>query len=302
VTQPRLHEDQVDVDEWLARRLLAEQLPAYADLSLRRVPSGGTDNVVFRLGPDLAVRMPMHPGGADGLRKELRWLPVIAPHLSLDVPEIVATGEPSDGYPFPWAVVRWLPGEDGVTGRIDSLHEAALALGRFVRELQAVANAPRPGSEGFVRGGPLVERDPAFRAALARCDGLLDVDRVRAIWEDALAAPDWDNPPVWLHADLLPSNLLLRNGRVAGVLDFGAMATGDPAYDVTPAWHVLDRESRSVFRNIVEADDATWRRARGLVISGAVIAFPYYRHTNPSMIAIARRGIEEVLADPCSET
>jgi aminoglycoside phosphotransferase (APT) family kinase protein len=113
-------------------------------------------------------------------------------------------------------------------------------------------------------------------AALAQCEGRLDVDRMRAIWEDALAVPDWDGPPVWLHADLLPGNLLLRNGRVAGVLDFGAMATGDPAYDVTPAWHVLDRENRSLFRDRVQADEATWRR---------------------SMIATARRGITEVLAD-----
>lgn len=297
MAQPRLHEDQVDIDEALARRLLAEQIPEYADLPLRHVPSGGTDNVVFRLGDELAVRMPMRPGAADGLRKEIRWLPVIAPHVSLEVPEIVAAGRSSDGFPFPWAVVRWLPGEDALAGRVQSLRDAALALGQFVRELRSIADVPQPGSEGFVRGGPLVGRDSTFRAALAQCEGLFDVDRVREIWDDALAAPDWDGPPVWLHADLLPSNLLLRNGRVAGVLDFGAMATGDPAYDVTPAWHVLDRESRTVFRDIVQADDATWRRARGLVISGAVGAFPYYRHTNPSMIAIARRGIDEVFAD-----
>ncbi|HEX2774942.1 MAG TPA: aminoglycoside phosphotransferase family protein [Micromonosporaceae bacterium] len=296
--QPRLHADQVDVDEPLARRLLAAQMPTYATLPLRHVRSGGTDNVVFRLGDELAVRMPMHPGGADGLRKELQWLPVIAPHVSLDVPEVVAAGEPGDGYPFPWAVVRWLPGDDALRGRIHSLRDAALALGQFVRELQGIAaDVPPPGSARFVRGGPLVGRDAVFRAALAQCDGLLDVERVREIWNDALAAPDWSGPPVWLHADLLPGNLLVRNGKVAGVLDFGAMATGDPAYDVTPAWHVLDRENRWLFRERAQADDATWRRARGLVVSGGVIALPYYLHTNPSMIATARRGITEVLAD-----
>lgn len=297
VVQPRLHADQVDIDESLVRRLLAEQLPAYAALPLRRVRSGGTDNVVFRLGDELAVRMPMHPGGVDGLRKELRWLPVIAPHVSLDVPEFMAEGRPTDGYPFPWAVVRWLRGEDALAGRIGSLRDAALALGQFVRELRSIAYVPPPRSAGFVRGGPLAERDDAFRAALAQCEGLLDVERIRAIWEDALAAPHWDGPPVWLHADLIPGNILLRNGRVAGVLDFGVMATGDPAYDVTPAWHVLDRKHRSLFRDRVQADEATWRRARGLVVSGGVIAFPYYLRSNPSMIATARRGIAEVLAD-----
>ena len=116
-------------------------------------------------------------------------------------------------------------------------------------------------------------------------------------WDDALAAPAWKGPPVWLHADLIPGNLLVRDGRLAGVLDFGAMATGDPAYDVTPAWHLLDRISRPAFLEIVGADDAMRRRARGLVVSGGVIALPYYLHTNPSMVATARRGIEEVLAD-----
>jgi aminoglycoside phosphotransferase (APT) family kinase protein len=240
----------------------------------------------------------MRPGAVGGLLKEIRWLPVVAPHLSLDIPEVVAAGQPGDGYPFPWAVVRWLPGEDALSGRIHSLRDAALALGQFVRELQSIgADVPPPGSAGFGRGGPLVKRDPTFRAALAQCEELLDVERMRAIWEDALAAPAWDGPPVWLHADLLPGNLLLRNGRVAGVLDFGAMATGDPAYDVTAAWHVLDRENRALFRDRIQADEATWRRARGLVVSGGVIAFPYYLHSNPSMIATARRGITEVLAD-----
>jgi aminoglycoside phosphotransferase (APT) family kinase protein len=297
VAPPRLHDDQVDIDESLARRLLAEQLPAYADLPLRQVPSGGTDNVVFRLGDELAVRMPMRPDAVDSLRKELRWLPVIAPHVSLEVPEIVAAGQPADGYPFPWAVVRWLPGQDALAGRIRSLRDTALTLAQFVGELQSITAVPPRESEGFVRGGPLAERDTAFRSALAQCDGLLDIRLMQTIWEDALAAPNWDGTPVWLHADLLPGNLLVRDGRVVGVLDFGVMATGDPAYDVTPAWHVLDRESRALFRDRLHLDDATWRRARGLVVSGGVIALPYYLHTNPPMVAVARRGIAEVLAD-----
>ncbi len=300
MSSTRMHDNEVDIDVTLARRLLAEQLPAYLALPLRRVASGGTDNAVFRLGDNLALRMPLQPGAVGGLLKEVRWLPVVAPHLSLDVPEVVTTGGPGAGYPFPWTVVRWLAGDDALTGHLDSMHETAQALGHFVAELQGIdiTDAPWPGSEGFVRGLPLVGRDAAFRANLAQCEGLLDVERVAQVWDDALAAPDWRGPPVWLHADLLPGNLLVRGGRLAGVLDFGAMATGDPAYDVTPAWHVLDRASRPVFREIVGADDATWRRARGLVVSGGVIALPYYLHSNPSMVATARRGIEAVLADP----
>lgn len=296
----RLHEDEVDIDASLAHRLLAGQLPRYSAMPLRRVASGGTEHAVFRLGDELAVRMPLHAGAVGGLLKEVRWLPVLAPHLTLAVPQVVSTGEPSGDFPFPWSVVGWLPGEDALTGRLDSLEEAALALGRFVMELRSidVTHAPPPGAEGFVRGLPLVGRNVTFRAALARCGGLLDVERVGQIWDEALAAPVWNGPPVWLHADLIPANLLVRDGRLVGVLDFGAMATGDPAYDVTPAWHLLEWRARSAFREMVGADDATWRRARGLVVSGAVIALPYYLHSNPTMVATARRGIREVLAEP----
>ncbi|MPZ94135.1 MAG: phosphotransferase [Propionibacteriales bacterium] len=295
----RLHDDEVDIDASLARRLLTEQMPEYSTLPLRRVASGGTENAVFRLGDDLALRMPLRPDAVESLLKEVRWLSVVAAHLSLEVPEVVSTGEPGAGYPFPWAVVRWLAGEDALTSRFDSIRDAARTLGQFVAELQGIdmTDAPWPGAEGFHRGLPLVERDSGFRTALAQCDGLVDVERVEAVWDDALAAADWEGPPVWLHADLIPGNVLLRDGRLVGVLDFGTMATGDPAYDVTPAWHLLDRDSRSAFREIVGADEATWRRARGLVVSGGVIALPYYLHSNPSMVETARRGIGEVLAD-----
>ncbi|HVQ91321.1 MAG TPA: aminoglycoside phosphotransferase family protein [Mycobacteriales bacterium] len=296
----RLHADEVDIDVALAARLIAEQLPGYARLPLRRIASGGTDNAVFRLGAELAVRMPLRPGAVDGVRKEVRWLPVIAPHLTLPIPEVVAIGEPGAGYPFPWAVLRWLPGQDALTAPFRSLADTAVALGRFVAELQSidVAGAPPPGAEGFSRGLPIAGRDAVFRASLARCDGLVDVARVAAIWDDALSAPPWDGPPVWLHADLIPGNLLVRDGRLAGILDFGTMATGDPAYDVTPAWHLLDQANRRTFLDLVGADAATRRRARGLVVSGGVIALPYYLDSNPAMVTTARHGIAAVLSDP----
>jgi aminoglycoside phosphotransferase (APT) family kinase protein len=279
----RLHADQVDIDEAVARRLIAAQLPRYAALPLHRVPSGGTENAVFRLGSALAVRMPLTPGAVGGLLKEVRWLPVVAPHLPLDVPEVVATGSPGDGYPFPWAILSWLPGEDALSGRFRSLAETAATLGRFVAGMRSVDTTGAPAGG---RGGPLAGRDEAFRSALSHCDGLVDVGQAAAIWDDALAAPAWDGPPVWLHADLIPGNLLIRDGRLAGVLDFGTMSTGDPAYDVTPAWHILDA-----------ADEPTRRRARGLVVSGGVIALPYYLHTNPAMVSTARTGLDAVFAD-----
>lgn len=284
----------------VARRLVAEQFPRWAGLPVRPVPSGGTDNVVFRLGSELALRMPMRAGSVGGIGKEARWLPLIAAHVTLEVPTVVAEGEPGPGYPFPWAVVRWLDGQDGQTAPPRPLADAAVALGRFVAELQAIDTSagPAPLSEGFSRGGPLAGRDRVFRAALAQCAGLVEVDRVAAVWDEALRAPRWRGRPVWLHADLLPGNLLVRGGRLAGVLDFGTMCTGDPAYDVTAAWHVFDADSRPTFLALVGADGPTRARARGLVVSGGVIALPYYLHTNPAMVATARAGIHAVLTDP----
>lgn len=155
----RLHADQVDIDEAMARRLIAAQLPRYARLPLHRVQSGGTENAVFRLGSALALRMPLTPGAVGSLLSEVRWLPVVAQHVSLDVPEVVATGSPDEGYPFPWAVLTWLPGQDALTGRFRSLVNTATALGRFVAELRSIdATGPVGG-----RGGPLVRRDGEFR-------------------------------------------------------------------------------------------------------------------------------------------
>jgi aminoglycoside phosphotransferase (APT) family kinase protein len=215
------------------------------------------------------------------------------------VPAVLGVGAPGCGYPFAWAVVRWLAGRDALSAPPTSPAETALTLGRFVAELQAIdiASAPEPGSAGFVRGGPLARRDRYFHDALAQCDGLVDTGRVAAVWEQALRAPGWTGRPVWLHADLLPGNLLVRDGRLAGVLDFGTMCTGDPAYDATAAWHLLDAGSRPAFLDLVGADGPARARARGLVVSGGVIALPYYQHTNPDMVTTARTGIDAVLAD-----
>jgi aminoglycoside phosphotransferase (APT) family kinase protein len=291
---PRLHADQVDIDESVARRLIAAQLPRYAKLPLHRVASGGTDNAVFRLGSALAMRMPLVESAVGSLLREVRWLPVVGSHVSLEVPSVVASGAPGEGYPFPWAVLSWLPGQDALSGRFRSLPDTATALAQFVAELRSLDATDGPVGG---RGGPLAGRDEAFRSALSQCDGLVDVSRAAAVWDDALAAPGWDGPPVWLHADLIPGNLLLRDGRLVGILDFGTVSRGDPAYDLTAAWHILDAASRPGFLSLVDADGPTRRRARGLVLSGGIIALPYYLHTNPSMVTTAHTGINAVLAD-----
>jgi aminoglycoside phosphotransferase (APT) family kinase protein len=302
VTEVRLHADQVDVDAPLVQRLLNEQFADWCELPIRRVPSAGTDNAVFRLGDELAVRLPMRPSAVDSVRKELRWLPVLAPRLSLAVPQVLGAGEPGAGYPFPWAVVRWLPGRDALAEPPEPASTAA-ALGRFVAELRAIDTqaVPSPLTAETSRGGPLAARDPYFRDYLAQCAGLVDTAAVAAVWDRALAAPAWAGPPVWLHADLLPSNLLVRDGRLAGVLDFGTLCTGDPAFDLTAAWHVFDAATRPAFLDLAGVDGPALARAGGLVALWGIGALSYYLHTNPGMVAMARASLAAVLADGCGQ-
>lgn len=297
-----MHEHEVHVDESVVRSLLRGQLPDLAELPIERFPSGGTENAVFRLGKDLALRLPLHEGAVRGLVKEIRWLPTLRPLIHLEVPEVRATGVAADTYPFPWAVVRWIEGTDAMATPIASTEEAADTLARFCTDLWSVdhATVPSPETVGLGRGQHLAYRDESFRQAIAQCEGLVDVPSVARIWDEALAAPRWPGPPRWVHTDLIPPNLLVRDGRLVGVLDFGGVATGDPAWDLTPAWFVLDGESRRRFRRLLEADvdEAAWTRARGAVVSQAVIALPYYLETNPTMVAVARRGLDALLADP----
>ena len=293
----KMHADEVDVDAALVRRLLDAQIPEWAELPLSRAASSGTDNAIYRLGDEMAVRLPRHPGAVASIEKEACWLPRLASRLPLAVPETLVLGAPDDDYPWPWVVTRWVPGETGV--EVADPAAAAVALAAFVGVLQKLdpAGGPVPGDHNFGRGAPLATRDGYFRAALAQMEDAVETDAVAAVWERALAAPVWDGPPVWIHGDLHGGNILVNGGRVAGVIDFGGLGVGDPACDLMPAWTFLTPEAREVFRTDLEVDDATWERGRGWVVSMGVIAFPYYRETNPPLAAMARRWIKETVDD-----
>lgn len=293
-----MHAGEPWIDASLVRRLLAAQLPQWAGLPLRRVESAGTDNAIFRLGDDLAVRLPRIGWAVAQVEKEHRWLPRLAPHLPLPIPEPLALGVPGAGYPWPWAVHRWLAGEDALAAPVADLRQAAIDLARFIAALQRIdpAGGPRAG-EASSRGVPLATRDAAVRAAIAALRRDIDGPAVTAAWEAALAAPAWDRPGVWLHGDLTAVNLLVRDGRLAAVIDFGPLAVGDPAADVMTAWLYLDRGARAIFRETLQVDDATWARAKGWALSVGLIILPYYRDTNPVLCGIGARAIEHVLED-----
>jgi aminoglycoside phosphotransferase (APT) family kinase protein len=289
-----MHPDEVATDAALVRGLVAGQFPQWAGLPVTPVRSAGTDHAIYRLGDRLAVRLPRIPWAVAQVDVEHRWLPRLAPHLPLAVPEPQGRGDPADGYPWPWSVYRWLDGENPSPERIGGSWRAALDLGRFVASLQRIDATGGPPSS---RGVPLVRRDPEVRAALVALRGVIDTAAATDAWEAALDAPLWHGPPVWVHGDLHEGNLLARHGRLCAVIDFGAAGVGDPACDMMPAWTFLSARTRDLYRDVVGADDATWARGRGWALSLGLVALPYYQVSNPVLARIARRAIDEALGD-----
>ncbi|WP_030750100.1 aminoglycoside phosphotransferase family protein [Streptomyces sp. NRRL F-5135] len=294
----QMHPGTHPIDDDLVRRLVAGQFPQWADLAIERFPSGGTVNAMYRLGDDMVVRLPLVRGGADDVSLERTWLPRLARHLPTPVPEVLGDGKPAEGYPWPWSVYRWLAGDNPEAGALSRPVPLAGDLARFVAAMRRVT---LPGAPRAHRGGPVASLDADTRAAIEQLRGIpqegIDCDGATAVWEEALRAPGWDGPPVWLHGDLMPGNLLVNDGRLTAVIDFGCLGTGDPACDLFPAWNLLPADAREVFREALGADDATWTRGRGRTLSQALVALPYYRNTNPAMAHNARHVIRAVLAE-----
>lgn len=285
-----MHADELEIDPGLVRRLVAAQFPQWAGLPLRRIEPSGTVHAIFRLGDELAVRLPRREGAEAPGGKELEWLARLAPQLPLDMPVPVAQGRPGDGYPWHWEVHTWVEGEVRPAHEIDAVR-AAHDLAAFVAALQRIDPAGAPQG----RGVPLAERDECFRHWLARYEG----DRtVAAEWDRALAAPAWGGPPVWHHGDLDARNWLVRDGRIGGVIDWGEMGVGDPACDVQVAWKLGSAAARDAFRAALPTDDATWDRARGWVVSQAVGVLAYYTpENNAPLFREAERWLELVRSE-----
>ena len=289
----RMHDDEVDIDVELVSELLVGQFPDLAGLDIRAVRSMGTVNAIYRIGDGLSARFPRAARWVPDLEKELRYLPRLAPHLSLAIPEPVGRGRPGGRYPFPWAVYRWIEGQPYADALVADERQAAGDLAQFVTELRGV----EPDQVPVGGRRPLAELDSVTRWAIEAAGDAIDGDAALRVWEAALRAPKWDGTSVWIHADLLRPNLLVEDGRLGAVIDFGAAGIGDPATDVIAAWSTLGQVGRDVFRTALGVDDATWSRARGIALHQAVAIIPYYRTTHPAFVALAVRTVEEVVAD-----
>ncbi len=306
-----LHEDELPIDLDLVRALVDRAHPEYANLQLTRLDSSGSSNALFRLGAELVVRLPRQPGGTATIDKEARWLPQIAPQLPVPIPQVVAVGEPDLGYSERWSIVTWLAGDlptvvDPTPGQTATRPLLAQDLAAAVTALHAVDVSPEALADPelrWYRGEPVATMDRQTRSDIEACRHLrdldLDLDAAARVWDEAMALPeaDQDTTPRWYHGDLLAENLLVRDGRLAGVLDFGGLSVGDPTVDLMVAWELLDTSSRDVFRQAVDVDDDSWLRGRAWALAVALMTFPYYWHTMPERCASRLSMAHSVLAD-----
>ncbi|MEX0666662.1 MAG: aminoglycoside phosphotransferase family protein [Acidimicrobiia bacterium] len=278
----RMHDDEVEVDEELVRHLLATQMPDVADRALTRVEPWGTDNVIWRLGDEFVVRLPRIHWAAAQPDFEAEWLPRLAPYLPVVIPEPVAIGEPDDRYPYRWALHRWISGDGAAIDRVADAVSFALDLADVVRALRMVPTDGGPPASNRAR--PLAEYDAATRWAIDHAGRLIDAGAATAIWEEALAAPPFDGPAVWVQGDL-EGNCIVSDGRLCGIVDWGSACVGDPAVDVQVVWSPLFNDaSRDAFFDALEVDEATIVRSRGAAINQACIALPYYLETYPLIV------------------
>jgi aminoglycoside phosphotransferase (APT) family kinase protein len=290
------------IDAALARRLVDRQFPQWSDLPITTVELDGWDNRTFRLGSELSVRLPTGSWYAQQVAKEQRWLPVLAPQLPLPIPTPVAEGTPDSGFPYPWSVYRWLDGEPVATAGVADLTGFATALAGFLGALARVdaTGGPEPGEHNFFRGGPLATYEAETVEAIDALGDEIPRDAVQRVWADAMST-SWDREPVWFHGDVAVGNLLVRDGRLAGVLDFGSSGVGDPACDMVIAWTFLSGPSRDRFRAERGVDPGTWSRGRGWALWKALISLVGHLERGAPEEALARRDIEQVIADHARE-
>jgi aminoglycoside phosphotransferase (APT) family kinase protein len=307
----RLHDDEIELDEDLVRRLLASLSPAYDGLPLRRFASTGSTNALFRLGDDLLVRVPRQPGGTTTIEKEQRWLPYVAPVIPVAVPEVEVVGEPAAGYSEKWSVVRFLDGanptlpQDGELPRHDLARDLA-AVVNAMRALDVPPEALADPALHWYRGNPLGAMDEAMQGFLRECHDLpdlhLDLAATERVWAETMRMPEAGRvvEPRWYHGDLNAENLLVRDGRLVAVLDFGGLSVGDPTNDLSVAWQLLDPIARETFRSALAVDDVSWRLARGWALVLAMMGQPYYWHTMPERCLRGAHTARAVIADAAS--
>lgn len=283
-----MHEGEIATDVSLVDELVRTQFPHWHGLPITQVKHGGTDHAIYRLGDDLAVRLPRIEWAAGHADRDASTLPRLAPHLPVAVPEPLGLGDPEHGYPYRWSVVPWLRGDIATVDEVNP--DTGVRLAELIQGLHEV---DATGEEWTTYRGRLDQSrsDEHIRRSIAE---LGNSQKLIAVWEEALDAPRWDRPARWLHADLHAGNLLFTDGELTGVIDWGCAGVGDPAGDLMTAWLFLDERGRKAFRRELDFDDATWARARGWALHLASLALPYYQGTNPFLVSVARHTLDQL--------
>mgnify|MGYP001499121423 CR=1 FL=1 len=258
------------------RRLIDSQFPEWSSQEIRPVEKSGHDNRTFRLGSELTVRLPSHERYASAIAKESTWLPIFKPLLSLPIPVPVAKGEPTEEYPFPWSINRWIDGDTVTHANLRDQNEFAEDLAGFLKELEAIdaSRGVPAGVQNFHRGGNLAVYDEDTRTIIGNLSGEYDRRLLTEIWELSLATR-YRSAPLWVHGDVAVGNLLARDGRLCGVIDFGTMGVGDPSSDLVMAWNFFDDDSREIFLKLMNFDENTVNRARGWALWKALITYAW---------------------------
>ena len=295
-----MNAQKININTALVQRLIESQFPAWSDLPIKPVEFSGWDNRTFHLGDCMTVRLPSDASYVSQVEKEQRWLPKLAPHLPLLIPRPLAMGKPSENYPWPWSVYQWLDGKTASLETISDLSEFALKLAEFLKAFQKIdsTGGPVAGSQNFYRGGSLKIYDQETREAIKKLDSGMDSKRITEIWNRALDS-EWNKPPVWIHGDIAVGNLLVNNGELSAVIDFGQLGVGDPACDLVIEWTLFRDQSREVFKKAMSLDEQTWERAMAWALWKALIVYTALPgvNCNPIEIEKAKRVINELLAD-----
>ncbi|MEZ0114562.1 aminoglycoside phosphotransferase (APT) family kinase protein [Catenulispora sp. EB89] len=286
------------IDAALVKRLIAAQFRQWAGLPVTPVELDGWDNRTYRLGEDMTVRLPTAAGYVAGIAKENEWLPRLAPQLPLPIPQVLATGEPGEGYPHPWSVRGWLPGSTLRMPEVADPVRFATDLAGFLHALQScdTTDGPTAGEHSFYRGTPPSFYDAETRACLEDLDGRIDTHRAADVWDAALKA-EWNGEPVWFHGDIATGNLLTEDGRLSAVIDFGTSGIGDPACDLVITWVTLTGEAREAFRTAMAQDAGMWARARGWALWKALLQVSGRAQLDAAMVPVTERVIADILDD-----
>lgn len=292
-----MHSDDINIDIFVVSTIIKESFPKWGTLPIS--PLGeGTSNYLFRLGNDMVIRIPRHRQSVETLEKERQWLPFLSSNLNWKIPRPIADGKVGEHYPFPWYIYNWIDGKIIEKDVYVDQDKLVIDMTNFLKDLQKLdtKDAPLPGAHNFYRGVELKSRDSSVRNAINSLSLKLDLSEIEKIWNRGLRAKRWDKRGLWIHGDLDSRNLLVnKDGGLAGIIDFGGLAVGDPAVDAMVAFKLFDKEHREIFRERLKIDDDMWARGKGWVVSQALIALDYYTlENNPVLVLLAYQWLEAV--------